>query len=120
MLEALGNIGDFIGGIGVVITLAYLAVQIRHNTRAGCEDSKHLELQERTQFNTYLLQVFNTFESLFFQAQQGSVDQAFFNSKVDITRVALGPPGVRSWWDSVGSQMFDGRFRQFVASELLS
>ncbi len=29
MIEALGNIGDFVGGIGVVVTLLYLAVQIR-------------------------------------------------------------------------------------------
>ena len=34
MLEDLGNIGDFLGGIGVVITLAYLATQIRANTRS--------------------------------------------------------------------------------------
>jgi hypothetical protein len=34
MLNALGNIGDLLGGIGVVITLAYLAVQVRQNTRA--------------------------------------------------------------------------------------
>ena len=33
MLEALGNLGDFIGGIAVVATLLYLAVQIRQNTR---------------------------------------------------------------------------------------
>jgi hypothetical protein len=32
MLEALGNIGDFIGGLAVVITLIYLAHQIRQNT----------------------------------------------------------------------------------------
>jgi hypothetical protein len=31
-LDALGNIGDFVGGLGVVITLIYLAVQIRQNT----------------------------------------------------------------------------------------
>jgi hypothetical protein len=31
-LESLGNIGDFVGGLGVVLTLAYLAVQIRQNT----------------------------------------------------------------------------------------
>jgi hypothetical protein len=30
--ESLGNVGDFIGGIGVVITLAYLALQIRQNS----------------------------------------------------------------------------------------
>jgi uncharacterized iron-regulated membrane protein len=42
MLEDLGNIGDFLGGIGVVITLAYLAFQIRKNTqsvRAAALDS---------------------------------------------------------------------------------
>jgi hypothetical protein len=34
MLEALGNIGDFLGGVAVVVTLLYLAAQIRHNTRS--------------------------------------------------------------------------------------
>jgi len=33
VFEALGNIGDFIGGIGVVVTLIHLVVQIRRNTR---------------------------------------------------------------------------------------
>jgi len=32
VLENLGNIGDFIGGFAVVITLIYLARQIRQNT----------------------------------------------------------------------------------------
>jgi hypothetical protein len=31
-LEDLGNIGEFIGAIGVVVTLIYLAIQIRQNT----------------------------------------------------------------------------------------
>ena len=34
MLDALGNIGDFIGGIAVVITLLYLAYQLRQNTKS--------------------------------------------------------------------------------------
>ena len=34
MIEALGNLGDFIGGIGVVVTLVYLAGQIRQNSRS--------------------------------------------------------------------------------------
>ena len=33
MLEDLGNLGDFLGGIGVVVTLIYLAHQIRQNTK---------------------------------------------------------------------------------------
>lgn len=32
MLETLGDLGDFLGGIGVIVTLVYLAIQIRRNT----------------------------------------------------------------------------------------
>ena len=35
MLDAFGNIGDFVGGIGVIITLLYLAAQIRQNTKSS-------------------------------------------------------------------------------------
>ena len=38
-IEFLGNIGDFIGGIGVIVTLIYLALQIRQNTVATRADS---------------------------------------------------------------------------------
>ena len=32
-LSDLGNLGEFLGGIGVIVTLAYLAIQIRRNTQ---------------------------------------------------------------------------------------
>lgn len=31
--QMLGNYGEFVGAVGVVVTLAYLAIQIRQNTR---------------------------------------------------------------------------------------
>ena len=34
MLDALGDIGDFVGGIAVLATLIYLAVQVRQHTAA--------------------------------------------------------------------------------------
>ena len=34
MIENLGNIGDLIGGVGVFVTLVYLATQVRQNTRS--------------------------------------------------------------------------------------
>jgi hypothetical protein len=40
-LDALGNIGDLLSGIGVVVTLAYLAVQIRRNTAAVSAQVRH-------------------------------------------------------------------------------
>ena len=39
MLESLGNVGDFLGGIGVLVTLFYLGLQIRQNTLATRADS---------------------------------------------------------------------------------
>ena len=34
MLNALGDIGDFVGGVAVLITLAYLATQVKQHTAA--------------------------------------------------------------------------------------
>ena len=33
-LEDLGNIGEFVGAMAVIVSLVYLAVQIRQNTRS--------------------------------------------------------------------------------------
>jgi hypothetical protein len=43
MLDELGNIGDFVGDLGVVVPLVYLAFQIRQNTAATrVETVQHL------------------------------------------------------------------------------
>ena len=39
--EILGNFGEFVGAIGVVFTLAYLALQIRRNTEVTQAASHH-------------------------------------------------------------------------------
>jgi hypothetical protein len=43
-LDDLGNIGEFVGAIGVVISLAYLAVQIRQNTRQLSQNTESAKL----------------------------------------------------------------------------
>ena len=43
-LQDLGNLGEFIGSFAVVITLVYLAIQIRHNTRASRTESLNTAL----------------------------------------------------------------------------
>lgn len=39
-IEILGNIGDFLGGIAVLVTLIYLAIQIRGNTKAAQSENR--------------------------------------------------------------------------------
>lgn len=46
-LNELGSLGEFVGAIGVVVTLVYLALQIRHNTRA-MRSSMHQDMNEST------------------------------------------------------------------------
>ena len=46
-LNELGNLGEFISGLAVVVTLVYLALQIRHNTRA-VRSSMHQDMIEST------------------------------------------------------------------------
>lgn len=40
-VEMLGNLGDFVGGLAVIASLLYLAVQIRQNTKAIRSSSYH-------------------------------------------------------------------------------
>jgi len=46
-LNDLGSLGEFISGLAVVVTLVYLAIQIRHNTRA-VRSSMHQDMVEST------------------------------------------------------------------------
>jgi hypothetical protein len=51
----LGALGEFIGAIAVVVTLAYLAIQIRQNTHA-MEENKRLALAQTYQMRADALQ----------------------------------------------------------------
>ena len=54
-LSDLGSLGEFVGAIGVVITLVYLAIQIRQNTHA-MEESRRLALAQTYQLRADALQ----------------------------------------------------------------
>ena len=44
--DAIGAIGELVGAIGVILTLIYLAIQIRHNTRAVRLETAHNIMEE--------------------------------------------------------------------------
>ena len=44
-LEDLGNLGDFVGGLAVIATLLYLAIQIRQNSQQIAQNSEWLRAQ---------------------------------------------------------------------------
>ena len=44
-LVELGGLGEFLGAMGVIATLAYLALQVKQNTRA-MDDGRRLALAQ--------------------------------------------------------------------------
>lgn len=54
--QLLGNYGEFIGAIGVVTTLIYLAIQIRQNTRVTRAASHHAVTDSLNQGNIAVAQ----------------------------------------------------------------
>jgi hypothetical protein len=61
VLEDLGNLGDFLGGIAVIATLIYLAIQIRQNTMQIAKNSEtgrlSFENEARSELNTFRLSI---------------------------------------------------------------
>ena len=53
-LEDLGNIGEFVGAIAVVMSLLYLAIQIRQNTKTVRTSTYQSVLESSHRVNEYL------------------------------------------------------------------
>lgn len=81
-LSDLGDLGDFVGGIGVIVTLGYLAFQIRANTRAVQSASldsvatSHFEFQKTLGQDPELVKLW--FDGLTGRAELSEIDSQRF------------------------------------------
>jgi len=50
MFEAIGNIGSFIGGIGVALSVVYLAVQIRISSQTAKASAAQIVMQSMSEY----------------------------------------------------------------------
>jgi hypothetical protein len=140
--EALGAIGELIGAIAVVVTLIYLAGQLKQNTRAmqsgtretflnglqtvngyalqnsdvlhrGLFQREELSGEEFTRFLTIVHAALNAYEALYSEYLAGHVDEAFWESKArQIQFTITGPSGRKAWFDY--TYLFDERFVTYV------
>lgn len=146
MLETLGNLGDFLGGIGVVVTLAYLAIQIRHNTgqlRLDSADAlqngmahafdpiyqgnhvqsfqkalagEDLTPAESMLFEFIMFRVFSQYELTFEHHERKAVSRKILEGHDAIAIYMLASPGGKNHWLRVGSKNFGGKFNDHVNS----
>jgi hypothetical protein len=139
--EAIGAIGEIVGGIGVVVTLVYLALQIKYNTKATEKQSVHdamefvysssLPLIEDQQLSEIYLKGMSDFGALGeaekirfhylcttrLQAAQTSstlLDDGgdFIGIREWIARM-MRNKGFRVWWLERGQYVVDRNFRIF-------
>jgi hypothetical protein len=136
-LEDLGNLGDFVGGLAVIATLLYLAVQIRQNTRIlrtsaeqtadpiavianiaqspenaavyhrGLADPSELSGEERTHFYLMMASTFYVLHQGYRAYQLGTQTVETWQWQSRALKFHAAQPGVRTWWREQGHALFD-------------
>ena len=148
--DAIGAIGDAVGGIGIVVSLVYLAIQTRNNTSAIHAASLHevnasfaeislalsmnsemteliqkvlsgeaeLTPIERARFGFFATSFWRRAESMFFQSEQGTLQQESWRGLEVTLRVLIQSNEGRLWWADT-SDRFNSKFQKFVSDRLL-
>ena len=141
--QLLGNYGEFVGAIGIVITLIYLAIQVRQNTRmmrasirqARSDSSVQLyslgatsvvaeiraketrgeALTELEEERMFLwnICIWRQQQTVFFQAQDRLLDVQTADEQSAIVRTLMQYPSARRFWADQ-RHSFDSRFVAWV------
>ncbi len=144
--NALGAIGELVGAVAVLITVGYLAVQIRQNTRALessalnslrevhvlTENNEHynslilkslrtevLTPEERLQMVERFYTIMKGFEVLWAQQQVGAISHDQFDQHLDLVRWALTAPVCRRMWAELQS-IFTPEFQAAIQNTVLA
>jgi hypothetical protein len=146
-LDALGNIGDLIGGVGVVVTLAFLVFQLRQNTAQLRQHSELLTAsiaassREATDASIALLagdrevaRIFwagirdrealeeldrQQFDPLITMIFNGFLQSYRHSDEPGLERVdwLLSQPGIRQWWGEF-SMTYPPDYREYVDARI--
>ncbi len=140
--DAIGAVGEVVGGLGVIITLAYLAMQIRTNTKAlrneTLRDSIGMVIDSYTpiiadeEIAAIYLRGLESYDNLSdvekirfhylctqrLHAASTSTSLSMDDTPSDDTRKWVGRmmerPGFRQWWEQRGQYVMTQGFQEFV------
>jgi len=138
--EAISAIGQIVGALAVVISLIYLAREIRSNARAARQASMETligwlrQLTERPDlrelyyrglydfgslkgadlvgFSALMNQLFHIFQEMYFQHLDGNLEQRVWREVEVALPEFIAYPGVQAWWRS-RSHWFSEEFAKF-------
>jgi len=144
---AWSSIAEIVGSAAIVVTLVYLALQIRQNTdamQAAARDStatgdvdwlyklidqpelgllfrkeEALTETEASQLNACLVAFLRLKEVNFRQYKSGVLDEETWkNYRSSIVNGPLAQPNVRVWWLNFGQHLFDPELCEQISEEL--
>ena len=143
--EALGSIGEVVGAAGVIATLAYLAYQVRENTRALSAQSRHALSEFVLQISMFRaehadryaklksgqplsdgdrefdywshMQLMLHAETYFHHRELGLMPESHWTGYARYLQVYLGTPGFLEFWAEVGPG-FSENFRRWIDERL--
>ena len=126
--EAISAIGQIVGAFAVVISLIYLAREIRSNARAarvasmdalnrwleelvvhphlgelyyrGIRDLESLEGGDLVRFTALMNQLFYIYEEMYYQQSERHLDPRVWGETEAAMRDVNAYPGVQAWWRS--------------------
>ncbi len=141
--EAVGAIGEVLGAVGVIATLAYLSVQVRQNTRAirgstlnAVTQYQQFELRWSADNSSEMLKAIHTPDEMseddvwkvsemltalfvarqneYSQYNDGLLTDEDWRSREGIIRVTLSIAWVRHWWRTFPKETFNSGFVERV------
>ncbi len=142
----LGAIGELVGGVAVVVTLLYLAIQVKHNTAQNrSQNSSNLRAtvmagfdpvyqhpdvffrsirgdsdlsdNERELFGFMLMRILVAFQEGFFKDREGGVGPEWLHTYAGVLRNILMSPVARRRWSEIKG-LFAPPFQRFVDAAL--
>ena len=143
--DAIGAIGETLSAIAVLITLGYLAIQIRQNTQTmkasalrsmqdviqltekndryidclmKAQRNETLTPEDRAHMVERLTTIMRTFEKIWFEFQLATLSRAQFEQNLDLLRWAMSVPAARKMWEHL-ADTFNPEFRMIVETEAL-
>ena len=124
--EAISAIGQIVGALAVVISLIYLAREIRSNAHSarlasmdtvirwlgelvahphlrelyyrGIHDFESLKGADLVGFSMLMDQLFYIYQEMYYQQLEGHLDQRVWGMTEAPIRELIGYPGIQAWW----------------------
>jgi hypothetical protein len=143
--DAVSAYSELIGAVAVVVSLVYLALQIRQNTRAirgstldaitahmqeelrwssempeifrkALEDPEELTFEESWRLSEFVTAAFTARQNEYHQYKQGLLDEDVWASVENIIRIFMGMAWVQNWWQEYGRKNLSESFVRKVES----